>query len=476
MKINQICFFFFLVVCSGASANPIKFGLDSGHAFPLLYQFENQNITFPTGGLIYEVSAAIGDELREDYTINSVPGVRINQELLDGSIDLNCHTNTRWNPNYTKLFDWSKILYTDATVLVGKKEISFERLEHVVNAKIGTVISYNYDALEESFKKKVLQRVDSPSMIANINKIIENRVDYVVMSEAEFIYHKSTFPQLQRSKFTLDKMNVHCALSKRSSISLKKLNEIIDRLKKKQAFQNIYKRYLNPKTNLNPILYGLNDTNSPPFLIYDTTKDNPTILGGVFFDIGLEIGKKLKRPVKFLLTPRKRLDSGLAEGRIEIVCYNAEPWAGEYAQEYLWSIPIFKHSNYVVSNSKFKGNAELKSIKDLKGKTIGTTLGFVYPNLMPYFEDGSVIREDVLSGSANVSKLNAARIPLIILNNLEYNYYKKTNPDLQRAPFDIDPMLVKCAVSKKADLKIEDINAAIIELKKTGRLQKIFSR
>lgn len=475
MKVNQICFFFLLIICSSASANPIKFGLDSGHTFPLLYQFENQNITIPTGGMIYEVSAAIGDELREDYTISSVHGVRINQELVKGTIDLNCHSNEKWNPN-AKQVNWSKILYSDSTVLVGKKEIPFERVEHVVNAKIGTVVNYDYKIFEDSFKKKILQRIDSPSIIANLNKLNENRVDYIVMSDAEFIFHKSMFPQLHRSKFTLDKTDIQCALSKKSSISLKKLNEIIDRLKKKQAFLSIYKRYLNPKTNLKPVLYGFNDTNSPPFLIYDNSKENPTILGGVFFDIGLEIGKKLKRPVKFMLSPRKRLDSGLAEGRIEIVCYNAEAWAGEFAKEYKWSLPIFKHSNYVVSNSKFKGSSELKTIKDLKGKTIGTTLGFVYPNLMPYFKDGSVIREDVLSGSANISKLNAARIPFILLNNLEYNYYKKTNPDLQRAPFDIDPMLVKCAVSKKSDLKIEDLNAAIIELKRTGRLQKIFSR
>lgn len=425
---------------------------------------------------MYEISVAIAEELHDEYTITTIPSVRLGQELISGSIDLACHNSSKWHSTFGSQVDWSKTLYTISSVLVGKKEIPFDRIESVVNTRIGVVENYLYAELEDSFKNKTIKRIDSISSIANLNKLFDNRLDYVVMSEVEFNFNKKTYPVLQKSLFFIDKIDMQCALSKKSRLSLKKLNEAIDRLNKKQVLQNIYKRYINPKTNLKPVVYGLNDTNSPPFLIYDSAKDYPQIVGGLFLDIGLEIGRKLKRPVTFMLSPRKRLDSGLAEGRIEFVCYNAEAWAGEFAKDYLWSLPIFKHSNYIVFNSKYKGNADLKTIKDLKGKTVGTTLGFVYPNLMDYFKEGTVIREDVLSGSANISKLNAARIPYIILNNLEYNYYKKTNPDLQRAPFEIDPMLVKCAVSKKSDLQIKDINSAITELKRSGRLQKIFSR
>lgn len=476
MKITLITFLLFLAVSSNASADPIKFGLDSSHSAPLLYQFENQNMSIPTGGLMYEISVAIADELHDDYNMTAVTSVRLGQELLNGNIELACYNSSKWNFSFASQVDWSHVIHSNSSVLVSKKEIPFDRAELVVNTKVGTVENYYYADLEDSFKNKTLQRVDSVSALANLNKLLENRLEYIVMSEVEFSYYQKMHPILHKSSFTVDKVDIQCGLSKKSSVTLKKLNDVIDRLNKKQVFQKIYKRYTNPKTNLTPVVYGLNDTNSPPFLIYDNAKEYPTILGGLFFDIGLEIGKKLKRPVKFLLSPRKRLDSGLADGKIELVCYNAEAWAGEFAKDYLWSLPIFKHSNYVVSNSKYKGNADLKTIKDLKGKTVGTTLGFIYPNLMEYFKVGSVVREDVLSGSANISKLNAARIPFIILNNLEYNYYKKSNPDLQRAPFEFDPMLVKCAVSKKSNLRIEDINSAIIELKKTGRLQEIFSR
>lgn len=467
---------FLSVFFSSASAELVKFGLDSSHSPPLLYQFENQDKAIASGGLMYELSVAIAEELSDDYIINAVISGRLGPQLINGGIDLACYNSSKWNTNFSSQVDWSHDLYTNSSVLVAKKEIPFMRPDQIVNVKIGTIENYFYQDLDEGFKNKTNQRVDSVSAIANVNKLIDNRIEYIVMSDVEFIHYKKMHPTLTKSSFSIDKIDIQCALSRKSSITLKKLNDAIGRLTKKQVFQNIYKRYINPKTNLTPVVYGFNDTNSPPFLIYDNSKEYPTIVGGLFIDIGLEIGKRLKRPVKLVLSPRKRLDSGLADGKIELVCYNAPAWAGEFAKQYYWSVPIFKHSNYVVSNSKFKGNADLKTIKDLKGKTIGTTLGFIYPNLMPYFKDGSIIREDVLSGAANLSKLNAARIPFILLNNLEYNYYKKTNPDLHRAPFEIDPMLVRCAVSKKSGLSIKDINSAISESKRTGQLQKIFSR
>ena len=60
------------------------------------------------------------------------------------------------------------------------------------------------------------------------------------------------------------------------------------------------------------------------------------------------------------------------------------------------------------------------------------------------------------------------------MNNLEYDYYKKKIPDLVRAPFEFDSIAVRCALSKKSDLKIKELNAALLALKKSGKLNKIF--
>ncbi|AZZ36756.1 hypothetical protein CIK05_08115 [Bdellovibrio sp. qaytius] len=459
---------------SQAHAAHIKFGIDASSSPPLLYQFEDPNFSLATGGFIYEVTVAIAEDLNQDYSISSLPESRMIRDLRLANIDLVCHISPEWDLESKDDLLWSDPLYTHVNILVSKKEIQFKNLEQVINAKIGTVEKYYYHELEAKFKSKVLQRDDSPSVAESIKKLLDNRLDYVVMDELEFNLYKITYPQLQKSSFTSDKTNIHCSLSKKSSLSLKKLNKTIAHLKNKNEFQKITARYTNPNTTPRPISYGMNDSNSPPFLMIDNSAETPIIEGGLFFDLGLEVGKKLKRPIRFMLSPRKRLDSGLANGEIELVCYNTEAWAGSYAKDYNWSIPIFKQTNLVVGLIKNMQDAHLKSLKDLNGKTLGTALGFIYPALIPYFKDGSVKREDALSGLANIEKLQSERVQYIILNNLEFNYYRKKYASLQEAPFEIDPINVKCASSKKSDLKISDINTAVTELKKANRLQKVF--
>lgn len=427
-----------------------------------------------TGGLIYEMSVAIAEDLGVDYEIVGIPRRRIPLDFEKTKVDLICHNSIRWDHAFKGAVEWSKPLYTYANVLVSTKPIPFESVSQIGKASVGTVENYVYADLEASFKSKRLQREDSVNVAVNVRKLLHKRIDYVVMGELEFSFYKRTNPQLQKSSFLLDKTDIRCSLSKKSSLKLSQLNRTIDRLKNRKVLSKIYDRYADPKTAPEPFSYGLNSNDSPPFVFFEKRGDRLQVRGGLFFDIGLEIGKRLKRPVNFVLLPRGRLDARLAEGAIELVCYDNEDWAGVYADKYFWSRPIFKQMDYVVSLKDVKGGNP-KDIDDLKGKKLGTVLHFVYSTLTPYFESGSILREDASSGAANIEKLNTGRVPFIILNNLEYNYYKDKDSRLQRAPFEVSPVDVKCAVSKKSDLKIEQINAVISELKKTGRMQKVFS-
>lgn len=453
------------------AADKIVFGFNPSNAPPLLYQFENVSKPIATGGLIYDVAVAIGDDLQVDYELVGIPRMRIPKMLSDGKTDLNCHNSLDWGQSFNSDVVWSKPLYTYANVLVSKTEIPFAWIDQIMNAKIGAVERFFYADLESLFKNQILVREDGPSVAISLKKLLSDRVDYVVMSEIEFNYYKATYPFLQRSSFVIGKTDIRCSLSKKSTLNLERLNRTIDRLNKKKTFKKIYERYLDPKSIAVPFSYGLNWDESPPFLLYTNGLGSP-VKESLFMDIGFAVAKELKRPINLVLLPRGRLDARLAEGQVELVCYNAEVWAGDYAKQYEWSVPIFRQVNYVVG---IKGAKDfVQTLDDLKGKRLGTSLHFVYPSLMSYFDDKSVIREDAGSGSANVEKLISQRIPYIILNNLEYNYYKRMHVNIQRTPIDLDPVEVKCAVSKKSNLKIEELNRALSELKRSGQLQRIF--
>jgi len=441
----------------------------------MLYRFENQSLPIATGGFLYEMSVAVAEKLGAPYDLVIIPRGRIQQELLSGNLDLFCHASTGWNPPYKNQVDWSIPVYTYTDVFVGKKNIPFPQLEEMPVTTLGTVENFVYPELDKRFTNKTLFRDDAPSVAANVSKLLGGRFDFIIMNELEFPYFKIQHPQLQRSSFTIEKMDVRCALSRKSPVTLEKLNRTIEHLKIKNIPQKIYQRYMNPKTIPHPVIYALNNNDSPPFIRFDTSTEIPTVRGGIFFELALEVGKHMQRPLVFVLMPRSRLHSDLAEGTADFVCFDNEAWSGKFAKRYHWSVPIFRQSDHIISLKTLTGEAPVKNLNDLKGKVLGTTLNFVYPSLEPYFKNGTIIREDADSGLANVTKLNLKRLNFIVLNKLEFAYYHKTNPLLQMAPFDIDPINVKCAISKKSDLKLSHLNAAISAMKKNGRLDQVFA-
>lgn len=459
------------------AATKIRFGLNGTHSPPLLYKLDNQKLPIATGGFLYEISVAIAEELQQDYDLVIVPRGRIPQELTNGDLDLICHTGPAWKPPYANDVRWSLPIYHFSRILVSTKPVTFTRVEDIPSSTtIGTLEDFHYPDLEKRFINKTLFRDNSPSVAANISKLNGGRLDYIVMTEIEFPYQKYKYPQLQRSSFAIDHINIRCALSRKSSLSLERLNLAIERLKSRGALQKIYQHYTNVKTIPRPVVYALNNNDSPPFIMFDTSTETPTVRGGIFFELALEIGKQLQRPLIFVLLPRSRLHSDLAEGTADLVCFDNEIWSGKFAKKYDWSLPIFRQSDHIISLKSLTGETRIRSLSDLKGQTLGTTLNFVYPSLDPLFKKGLITREDADSGYANVIKLNLKRLDHIVLNKLEYEFYKKTNPHLTRAEFDIDPIDVKCAVSKKSDLKIAELNAAISAMKKNGRLNKVFNQ
>lgn len=467
----------FLLLNSGLeAATKIRFGLNASHSPPLLYKFENQKLPIPTGGLLYEMSVAVAEELQQDYDLVIVPRGRVPQELTSGNLDLLCHAGAAWKPPYKKQVDWSIPLYHFSKAIVSTKPVTFNRLEDLPATTIGTIEEFYYPDLEKRFTDKTLFRDNAASIAGNISKLLGGRVEYIAMTEIEYPYQKAKYPQLQRSSFAFDNMDIRCAVSKKSVVSLEKVNQAIERLKARNVLQKIYQNYTNAKSVPKPVVYALNNNDSPPFIMFDTSTEPATVRGGIFFDLALEIGKQIQRPLVFVLLPRSRLHADLAEGTADLVCFDNEIWSGKFAKSYNWSLPIFRQSDHIVSLKGITGEVRIKSLTDLKGKILGTTLNFVYPSLEPFFKNGSITREDADSGYANVTKLNLKRLDYIVLNKLEFDYYKKMHPLMQRSAFDIDPIDVKCAVSKKSDLNVTQLNAAIVAMKKNGRLDKVFSQ
>lgn len=135
----------------------------------------------------------------------------------------------------------------------------------------------------------------------------------------------------------------------------------------------------------------------------------------------------------------------------------------------MWSEGLYKNENVIVT----LGKNSVRRLADLKGKTIGTVLHYRYTDLDAAFEKYSLMREDGPDIVSNIQKLLHARLSYIVMARQQYDYYKKSVPALETTNIAMTPAMVLCVLSAKSKIRIQDLNRAIMTIKKNGTLKAI---
>ncbi len=132
--------------------------------------------------------------------------------------------------------------------------------------------------------------------------------------------------------------------------------------------------------------FNISPNGYPPYLIVHQSQPS-----GIMWDVVTVVAQRLGYTVKAEQIPRKRVDQMLLEGYIDATP-RAREWA-EQPEQFLFTDPVvdIEEVFFVPANSGFS----FESPEDLVSKTIVTHLGYQYPLLDPYFEEGRIRRFDV---------------------------------------------------------------------------------
>ncbi|MNL12950.1 cystine transporter subunit [compost metagenome] len=225
------------------------------------------------------------------------------------------------------------------------------------------------------------------------------------------------------------------------------------------------------ETDHQPVVtYGVNSDYALPLVEIKRIQNTQNLEGGILKDLGEALFKEMNLKPTIILLPKKRVAPSLSSGSANLICHLNEIWQSKIADDVSWSHDIYQSTNVIV----YIGNKPLRQIKDLFGLRVGSVLNFVYRDLEPHFQSKRIIREDGPNNESNLQKLLNGRISAIIMSNLEYNYYKKTYPNLDSADIEMDSIMTKCALSKKSKkITLENLNKAIDAIQKNGTLDKI---
>lgn len=199
--------------------------------------------------------------------------------------------------------------------------------------------------------------------------------------------------------------------------------------------------------------------------------DGSRVTDGIHRDLGIEIARELGEPAQFLVMPRKRIPVALARGDGDLACHFLPEWLpGDFG----WTEPFMPNALLLLTDARLEKSGNLQA---LRGKPIGTVLGFAYPDVERELGDGFV-RDDAGDASQNLMKFAMGRLPHVLTGEVFVLYQQRTNAVALRAH---EPLVVRrykaaCAVSKKSRHTLAEINQAIRAVQKDRRLAAIYDR
>lgn len=132
--------------------------------------------------------------------------------------------------------------------------------------------------------------------------------------------------------------------------------------------------------------FNVSPNGYPPYLIVDGQEPS-----GIMWDVVELIVPRLGYDLQAQKIPRKRVDQMLADGYLDGTPRAIE-WTEE-PKEFLFTDPIVNVEEvfFFANNSRLN----YQNPSDLFGKTVLTHLGYLYPEMEPYFYDGRITRFDV---------------------------------------------------------------------------------
>ncbi|MBU1436666.1 MAG: transporter substrate-binding domain-containing protein [Gammaproteobacteria bacterium] len=158
-------------------------------------------------------------------------------------------------------------------------------------------------------------------------------------------------------------------------------------------------------------IYG--DFNSPPAVILHQGQVSTGFMPDIYQMLANELGVTLD----MVAMPRKRLADFLLSGEADIYCRASPEWYPE--PELAWSPPLLVFQDLIISRRNYLNLEDF--IQRSKGK-VGTTLGYVYPQLQPIFKTRQLLRVDSVTPATSAIRLLRGELETIVLSDTEASY------------------------------------------------------
>lgn len=190
-------------------------------------------------GVLPDIYRELVDGTGYSVEFVELPRKRLSQFLLDGHVDMYCHSSPKWLPD--PALRWSPALLRVRDLVLSRTPFTnLAEFEFGYRGKIGTVLGFQYQEIDPG--KLKAQRYDAPNPATVLTRFVKGELGAAILSEAIVEYYADTegFP-----RFPLYDNPLHCAYSPQLPEQLvEQFNLRIRELSQRQRFEQIYHRYV----------------------------------------------------------------------------------------------------------------------------------------------------------------------------------------------------------------------------------------
>ncbi|KPW23413.1 substrate-binding periplasmic protein [Pseudomonas cannabina] len=187
-----------LCACAGnAAPPPLRFAVNEGWTMPMM-QIVNHE---PRAGILFDIMQSIARQVGREAEYHVMPRLRIQQALERGEVDMHCYSAQAWYPDLSGDYLWSSpILYQRDWLVASAQTAAGPYPEQFDNETVGTVLGYNYPALQHLFDSHQLVREDARTQTQTLGKLMAGRYNYAVTNQLILDWVNRSLPVDKRLK------------------------------------------------------------------------------------------------------------------------------------------------------------------------------------------------------------------------------------------------------------------------------------
>ncbi|MGH8380856.1 substrate-binding periplasmic protein [Pseudomonas sp.] len=221
---------------------PLRFAVADSWTMPLVRLENNQ----PVEGIMFDLMNTLASRVQRRPEFHVMPRLRLQTAMERGSVDVRCFVMPSWSGGQPGNFSWSPPLFQQRDWLVARsQEAAPKSLADLPSGVIGTVLGFNYPALQPQFDNGHLKRDDARNQLQVLQKLQAGRYRYAISSQLSLDWFNRQLPAEQRLQplAGLEEQQLGCMVRNDPENSAQGLLQALVRMKQTGETEQIFKRY-----------------------------------------------------------------------------------------------------------------------------------------------------------------------------------------------------------------------------------------